>query len=153
TRNTYRVGRGFARSCDLLPLGGRSAKFGAGRWPSPGRGVALCTHRRFVVADGPQQEETPPMETIPSSIHVFLANPAPEAPAEAPGYGFFDSIVNAGLSEQLVMLILFGMSIASWAVIAYKWRTLRRATYESESFLDSFWASKRLDAIFQKSEA
>lgn len=93
------------------------------------------------------------METIPSSIHVFLANPAPEAPAEAPGYGFFDSIVNAGLSEQLVMLILFGMSIASWAVIAYKWRTLRRATYESESFLDSFWASKRLDAIFQKSEA
>ena len=94
------------------------------------------------------------MEPIPS-IHVMLTQPAagPTAAIEAPGYGFFDSIVNAGFSEQLVMIVLFGMSIASWAVILYKWRTLRQATHQSESFLDSFWASKRLDAIFQKSEA
>lgn len=90
-------------------------------------------------------------------IHVMLGQAqapaaAPAAPAEVPDYGFFASIANAGLSEQLIMLLLGLLSIASWAIIIYKLRTLRRAYQESESFLDSFWASKRLDAIFQKSE-
>ncbi len=89
-------------------------------------------------------------------VHVFLAQTAPEAEAApevaAPSYGFFTSIINAGLSEQLIMLLLLVISVASWAIIVYKWRNLRRAYVESEAFLDAFWASKRLDAIFKRSE-
>lgn len=50
------------------------------------------------------------------------------------------------------MLILFGFSVISWGVMAAKWRTVRRATRDSELFLDAFWSSKRLDAIYQRSE-
>lgn len=87
-------------------------------------------------------------------VHVFLAQgkAAPPPATTTAEYGFLSSIINAGLSEQLIMLLLVAISVASWAIIAYKYRTLRRAYHESESFLDAFWASKRLDAIFHKSE-
>ena len=51
------------------------------------------------------------------------------------------------------MGILMIFSILSWAVIAYKFRTVRRASRESEVFLDAFWGSKRLDTIYQKAES
>ncbi len=83
-------------------------------------------------------------------IHAVLAQAA--APAPATDYGFWYSVLHAGLVEKLVMLVLLGFSVISWAIIAFKWRTLRRAYHESESFLDAFWSSKRLDAIYQRSE-
>ncbi|MBT6178839.1 MAG: protein TolQ [Deltaproteobacteria bacterium] len=61
-------------------------------------------------------------------------------------------MLNAGWAEQLVMVVLVGFSVVSWAIIGYKHRMLRRAYQESEEFLDTFWASKRLDDIYQKSE-
>jgi biopolymer transport protein TolQ len=87
-------------------------------------------------------------------MNVILAQAA-DAPASAAppnDYGFVAAVLHAGLSEQIIMLVLLGFSVVSWAIIVYKWRTLRRAYAESESFLDAFWSSKRLDAIFQKSE-
>ncbi len=95
-------------------------------------------------------------------IQVVLGQTAPVAAdaattlAVAPpaqNYGFWSSLAHAGIAEQLVMLLLLGFSVVSWAIIAYKWRMLRRAFVESEMFLDSFWGSKRLDAIYQKSES
>lgn len=74
-------------------------------------------------------------------------------PAAAPDYGFFASVAHAGVGEKLVMGVLMLFSIMSWGVIAFKWRTVRRASRESEVFLDSFWSSKRLDTIYQKSES
>ena len=87
-------------------------------------------------------------------IHVFLgqAEAAPVTPGPQAEFGFFQSVANAGLSEQIIMVVLLGLSIASWAVIAFKWRTLKRAYADSELFLDTFWSSKRLDAIFKRSE-
>lgn len=87
-----------------------------------------------------------------SVIHVMLGQASSKAPAPPRDFGFFASIANAGFSEQLIMLVLGIMSVVSWAIIVYKLKSLRKAYAESESFLDSFWASKRLDAIFQKSE-
>jgi biopolymer transport protein TolQ len=89
-------------------------------------------------------------------IHVVLGQAAsasevvPAVPP--PDYGFVAAVLNAGLSEKAIMGVLLAFSIASWAIIVFKWRTLRRAYSESEVFLDAFWSSKRLDAIFQKSE-
>jgi biopolymer transport protein TolQ len=84
-------------------------------------------------------------------IEVFLAQSP--SPAEAkPDFGFWYSVAHAGPTEQFVMLLLLVFSAISWAIIIYKWKNLRRAYDQSESFLDIFWSSKRLDAIYEKSE-
>ncbi len=51
-----------------------------------------------------------------------------------------------------VLLMLLAMSAACWGIIYYKWRFLRRAQRQSVEFLETFWGSKRLDAIFSSSE-
>jgi biopolymer transport protein TolQ len=51
-----------------------------------------------------------------------------------------------------ILLILLAMSAACWGIIYYKWRFLKRAGLQSMEFLEVFWGSKRLDAIFQASE-
>ena len=52
-----------------------------------------------------------------------------------------------------VLLLLLGASAFSWAIIAKKWLQIRRAQDESVKFLETFWQSKRLDAIYQAAEA
>src|SRR5262249_18316902 len=52
-----------------------------------------------------------------------------------------------------VMLLLLTMSLVSWYIIGYKTLYLSRATRESQSFLDTVWGSKRMDAIYQASES
>jgi biopolymer transport protein TolQ len=54
---------------------------------------------------------------------------------------------------QGALVVLVIMSLVSWYIIAYKWLYLRRAQSESAAFLDTFWQSKRLDEIYQSSEA
>jgi len=88
-------------------------------------------------------------------IQVLLSQPAKVASTPAPpppDLSFWGSVLNAGASEQLIMLLLLGFSIVSWAIIAFKWKALRNAASQSEEFLDAFWSSKRLDAIYKKSE-
>lgn len=51
-----------------------------------------------------------------------------------------------------VMCILGVMSLISWFIIGYKWLYLQRAQRESIQFLEVFWQSKRLDAIYQKAD-
>jgi len=50
----------------------------------------------------------------------------------------------------LALLALF--SVISWYIIGYKLFYLHRAQSESEKFLEVFWRSKRLDAIYQSAE-
>lgn len=52
----------------------------------------------------------------------------------------------------VILLILLAMSAACWGIIYYKWRFLKRAQHQSMEFLEVFWGSKRLDAIYQSSE-
>jgi biopolymer transport protein TolQ len=85
-------------------------------------------------------------------IDVLLTQTPPPPAAAVPDYGFFSAVMHAGVGEKIVMGILLLFSVLSWSVIALKWRTVRRASRESEQFLDSFWGSKRLDTIYQKSE-
>ncbi len=84
---------------------------------------------------------------------LLLAQTPPPAAVAPPSYGFIESVLSAGLPEKGVMVLLAVFSVVSWAIIYFKWRTIRRAYGDSESFLDMFWGSKRLDAIYQKSEA
>lgn len=48
-----------------------------------------------------------------------------------------------------VLVVLAFFSIACWWVIGYKMFHLRRAERQSREFLDAFWGSRRLDAVYQ----
>jgi biopolymer transport protein TolQ len=52
----------------------------------------------------------------------------------------------------VVLVLLLVMSAACWGIIYFKWRALRRAQEQSIEFLETFWSSKRLDAIYNASE-
>jgi biopolymer transport protein TolQ len=54
------------------------------------------------------------------------------------GLDMFDLIVQASWIAKLVLLLLALISIVSWAVIVFKWRELRRATQDSEAFLEVY---------------
>lgn len=51
-----------------------------------------------------------------------------------------------------VLVVLVLMSVASWYIIAYKYYYLRKSHRETQSFLETFWGSKRLDNVFKKAE-
>ena len=51
-----------------------------------------------------------------------------------------------------VLILLIFFSLVSWYIIGYKLFYLQRAHSESEKFLEVFWRSKRLDAIYQSAE-
>ncbi len=57
-------------------------------------------------------------------------------------------VLGAGPVVKLVLLVLVYFSVVSWAIIFFKFRTIHRATRDSERFLDFFWAKKRFDTIF-----
>ncbi len=46
-----------------------------------------------------------------------------------------------------VILLLFLMSLTSWAIIFNKWRLYRRSKRESDEFATSFWGGKDLDTV------
>jgi len=49
---------------------------------------------------------------------------------------------------QLVILLLVLLSVASWTIIAFKWRELRRAEQDSEAFLEVYHDGS-LDAAYE----
>ena len=56
-------------------------------------------------------------------------------------------LTNTGPVARLVLLMLFGFSILSWAIIFRKYRTFRAARQESLEFLKVFRQSKKLSEI------
>jgi biopolymer transport protein TolQ len=59
-------------------------------------------------------------------------------------------ISGAGLVVKLVLLILVGFSLLSWAIIFLKFRVIYRAIGDSQRFQQFFWNKRRLDVIGQK---
>ena len=64
---------------------------------------------------------------------------------------FLDLVLDTGFVVGLVLLLLVLFSVACWGIVAYKWLHLHKAQQESVSFLETFWNSKKLDAIYEKS--
>ena len=79
------------------------------------------------------------------AVEVYLAAVrATEEPS------IFRMILEADLIVQGVLLGLLAMSFVCWAIIFQKWIRLRQASRQSARFLDLFWASKRLDTVYEK---
>jgi len=58
-------------------------------------------------------------------------------------------MLHADIIVQLVLLILALMSVICWGIILLKSVRLWSAVRQSASFLDLFWRSKRLDAVYE----
>ena len=65
---------------------------------------------------------------------------------------YVEVITHGGIIVTAVLLLLIVTSVASWTIIFRKWLHLRKAKQESIAFLEAFWRSKRLDAIFTAAE-
>ena len=60
-----------------------------------------------------------------------------------------DLFLKASLLVKLIMLILIGFSIASWAIIIQRTRILNSAAREAEAFEDKFWSGIELSRLYQ----
>ncbi|HEX9050966.1 MAG TPA: MotA/TolQ/ExbB proton channel family protein [Anaeromyxobacter sp.] len=73
--------------------------------------------------------------------------------AAGEGLDYLEIARNSGPVGITVLVLLLGASTVCWAIIVRKWLQIRRAQDESVKFLETFWQSKRLDAIYQAAEA
>jgi len=68
------------------------------------------------------------------------------------GINVFEQVVQARGMVLLVLLVLIGMSLFSWFIIAYKGMAFRRVRRETAEFMDAFWQSETLDTVMKASE-
>ena len=75
------------------------------------------------------------------------------APAGAnPGSGIIHMVFGAGTVVKLVLIILVLLSVSCWAIIFLKHRLFKRVSKESSRFLNLFWNSKSLVAVFREAK-
>ena len=65
---------------------------------------------------------------------------------------YVELVTHGGIVVTGVLLLLIASSFASWSIIFRKSLHLRKARAETVAFLEAFWRSKRLDAIFTAAE-
>jgi biopolymer transport protein TolQ len=70
------------------------------------------------------------------------------ATSAAPSFNALDSILSASFTVQIVLLILLGMSVVSWAIIFTKRKSIMQIKAANVPFLDLFWRANSLDDIF-----
>jgi biopolymer transport protein TolQ len=61
-------------------------------------------------------------------------------------------LVSLGLVSKIVLLLLLGFSVMSWAVILYKWMAFRRADAEDRRFMAALSKAKDLDDVPRQSQ-
>ena len=61
-------------------------------------------------------------------------------------------VLNASLPVKGVMGVLVLMSLYSWYIIGYKYLLLSSATRETDRFLEAFWRSRDIEAIYKEAQ-
>lgn len=64
-----------------------------------------------------------------------------------------DLFLQASLLVKIVMLILLGMSVMSWAMIIKRSSILSNAASKAERFEDRFWSGIDLSQLYQEVQA
>jgi biopolymer transport protein TolQ len=88
--------------------------------------------------------------TLPLLAVPALSGRALAAAGE--GLDYLEIARNSGAVGIAVLVLLLGASAISWAIIVKKWLQIRKAQDQSIRFLETFWQSKRLDAIYEAAE-
>ncbi|RMG20917.1 MAG: flagellar motor protein MotA [Deltaproteobacteria bacterium] len=86
-----------------------------------------------------------------ASIRAVLATASSPAPTSSAFGGDLLTVVS-DVVVWLVLALLILASVGTWAVVVRKAMQLRAARRQSVGFLEAFWQSKRLDAIYQAAE-
>ncbi len=76
----------------------------------------------------------------------------PHLPLALGAMNYVEIIRDASFIELAVLLLLMGVSVASWALIAMKAAQLSKARAQSLTFLDTFWKASRLETIYQTAQ-
>ncbi|MDP2306841.1 MAG: protein TolQ [Pseudomonadota bacterium] len=79
-------------------------------------------------------------------LPVYLASVA----ATDDGFSIFALVMEADFIVQSVLFLLLAMSVACWAIILNKYLAVRRASVQSQAFLDAFWKAGALDDIYAR---
>ncbi|MBI3771522.1 MAG: protein TolQ [Gammaproteobacteria bacterium] len=58
--------------------------------------------------------------------------------------------LNASVLVQLVMLLLLGISVMAWTIIFGKWKLLKQAQAQAESFENRFWSGGDLTKLYDQ---
>ncbi|HEU4340612.1 MAG TPA: protein TolQ [Candidatus Binatia bacterium] len=66
-------------------------------------------------------------------------------------HGVLDLVRQSGWVVQSILYLLVLFSVASWGIIAYKYRQIRTAKRESEKFIEIFWERRNLSSIHDAS--
>jgi biopolymer transport protein TolQ len=66
-------------------------------------------------------------------------------------HDILELVKGSGLLVQLVLYLLIGFSIASWGIIFYKFKQMRKAKKESAEFIEIFWDRRNLSSIHDAS--
>jgi len=83
-------------------------------------------------------------------MQIYLATVNASTGEDTPGV--VELIFQADAVVQLVLLVLVFMSLACWVIIFNKFSMLRKASKNSQSFLDLFWKSRRLDQVYERAD-
>lgn len=81
---------------------------------------------------------------------INIAYAAPTGAKIGVKAGVFDSVMNASLPVQLLLVVLIGLSIVSWAIVISKWRQFRVFEEANSLFADSFWKATSLESVYDK---
>lgn len=81
--------------------------------------------------------------------HIWVF-PVAAQKASSTDMSLWEVVTHSGPVVFGILLLLILFSVASWAIIALKAIQLQKATTTSAAFLDAFWQSGRMDAIYSK---
>ena len=85
----------------------------------------------------------------PVSMPIVMATIAQTEEA-IPSPGIIELMMTADAVVQLVLVVLIGMSGVCWVIIFNKASMLRNASANTETFLELFWSSQRLDQVYDQ---
>lgn len=77
---------------------------------------------------------------------------AADAPTEPISMSAVDIMLHASPVVQLTLLLLIGLSVMTWAVIFFKWGTIKRCATNTDDFLETFWSGKSMDHIYTEAK-
>ncbi len=83
---------------------------------------------------------------------IFLSQQSQAAGGARVGVktGVFDAVMAASLPVQMLLIILLGASVCSWAIIYAKYKQFQSMQVANQEFSDFFWKSKALENVHNK---
>ena len=81
---------------------------------------------------------------------VSVAWAAPEGAKVAVKTGILDGIMGAGPVVQLLLLLMIGLSVVSWAIIFTKYKQYNHMRAANAAFYDRFWKTSSLEAVYDR---